>query len=162
LTGVPNSEGDSVELSNETASVDAEPLEEKQMDKEVIQKINDEFGADVLAQTLLSDGDYDSAKALHAENEAVAQAEQLSNAIEAIEALTAERDELNDKLEALSQGEEEAVELGEAPVVVEDDKPIDILAEVKARTDEGMSAVDAQDAVRNEHPEAFKAFNKGE
>ena len=75
LTGVPNSEGDSVELSNETTSVDAEPIEEKQMEKEVIQAINDEFGAYVLAQTLLSDGDYESAKALHAENHAVEQAE---------------------------------------------------------------------------------------
>jgi len=157
LTTQPFNEGDSVEAANELASVDAKPTEEKQMEKEVIQKINDEFGAEVLAATMLSDGDYESAKALYASNEALEQAEQLSVALDNIVALEAQVVELSDKLEALSQGEE-AVVSEDAPVVTED-KPVDVMAEIKSRTDEGMSAKEAQDAVAKEHPEAFKAFN---
>jgi hypothetical protein len=159
LTGGLNNEGDSVEPLDATASVDAKPIEEKLMEKEVIKQINDEFGAEILAQTMLNDGDYESAKALHADAEALQSAEQLSVALDSIVALEAQVVELTDKLEALSQGEDEAVPFEEAPEVPETPAPVDVKAEIKSRTDEGMSAKDAQDAVAKEHPEAFKAYN---
>jgi len=160
LTSVPPIEGGSVEPVNEQASVDAKPVEEKVMEKDIQKQINEEFGADIFAETMLSDGDYDSAKALHEAKQTAELSEQLSNALDCVKELEEANAELTEKLEALSHGEEpaefeEAPETDEVPEVV-----IDVMGEIKARRDEGMSAADAQDAVRKEHPEAFAKFNK--
>jgi hypothetical protein len=161
LTEVPNSEGESVDLATETASVDAEPIGEPTMDKETIQKINEEFGAEILADTMLNDGDYEYAAKLHEEAQAAEKDEQLANALDEIKALQEANAALTEKLEALSQGEEDAVEFEEAPEV-EETPEVNVMAEIDARRAEGMSAVEAQDAVRKEFPEAFKALFEGE
>ena len=158
LTKNIKDEGDSVEHANETASDDAENQKVNHMEKEILQKIHEDFGADILAEVLLNDGDYEAAAALHQERESEEIAKQLEEALGAVEALQADNDELREKLDALSTGEEEAAEFEEAPVIEDEPKPVDIRAEIKARMDEGMSAVAAQDAVRKEYPEEFAKF----
>jgi hypothetical protein len=152
------SEGDSVEDANETASVDAEPIGDIEMDKDLMQKINEEFGAEILADTMLNDGDYEYAAALKAEKDNADVLAQLASAKEEIESLKAAREDLQAKLDALSQGEEEAAEFEEAPEAPAEEKPVDIHAEIAARREEGLSARQAQDAVREQYPVEFNAY----
>jgi len=162
ITNEPTNEGDSVEPANSTASVDAEPDKEPIMEKETIKKINDEFGSEILAEVMLNDGDYEMAVELAERKENDEIREQLQDALEALEAIEALNAELQEKLDALSEGEDEAVKFNEAPEVEDEPQPVDVMAEIKKRQSEGLSAKDAQDAVRKDYPEAFEQFLKGE
>jgi hypothetical protein len=148
-------ESEAVALADETASVDAEQIGDNKMEKELMQKINEEFGKDILADTMLNEGDYEYAKALKAEKDKADVVEQLSAANEKNESLSAQVVELQAKLDALSQGEEDTAEFKEAPEAPEEKPPVDINAEITARRTEGLSAAAAQNAVREQYPVEF-------